>query len=101
MFINELEKLGIVWSTTGFEASDKADIIRILLMKGNPHAVQIAAAMGYVFKLTNTSYWDQILQLMTSFSMVLTLIYDIVSFHKIFCVVNYFLSTLNFLYIFG
>lgn len=72
MFINELEKLGIVWSTTGFETCDKSDIIRILLMKGNPHAVQLAAAMGYVFKLTNTSYWDQILQFMTSFSMVMT-----------------------------
>ncbi|XP_046673304.1 kinetochore-associated protein 1 isoform X3 [Homalodisca vitripennis] len=70
MFISELEKLGLVWSVKGFESCDKEDVMRILLMKASPHAVQLAAALGYVFKLINIRYWDQTLQLMTSYAMV-------------------------------
>ncbi|KAG8331033.1 Kinetochore-associated protein 1 [Homalodisca vitripennis] len=68
--ISELEKLGLVWSVKGFESCDKEDVMRILLMKASPHAVQLAAALGYVFKLINIRYWDQTLQLMTSYAMV-------------------------------
>lgn len=72
MFMSELEKLGLVWSIEGFENCNKEDVIRIVLLKPTPQAVQLAAAMGCAFSLTNVDYWNQILQLSTTFKLVRT-----------------------------
>lgn len=70
MFVSELEKLGLVWSLTEFEACDKEKIVRMLINKASPAAVQLGTAMANAFHIANPGYWDRLLSLMTSYTMV-------------------------------
>jgi len=74
MFVSELEKLGLVWSLSEFEACDKEDVVRMLVGKASPTAVQLAAAIANTFHVANATYWDRLLSLMTSYTMVEELI---------------------------
>ncbi|XP_054266831.1 kinetochore-associated protein 1-like [Macrosteles quadrilineatus] len=74
MFVSELEKLGLVWSLTEFEACDKEKIVRMLINKASPAAVQLGTAMANAFHIANPGYWDRLLSLMTSYTMMEELI---------------------------
>lgn len=64
LFIHELEKLGLAWST------DKSEIVRVLLKRTNPQAVSIAAAICREFNLNIPEFWNSILARMVAIEMV-------------------------------